>query len=57
MTRAAGLGVRVERQLYSQARNHCASNAAILENTIQHVQERVIPVPRQDMDGFQFAFG
>ena len=25
--------------LYSQARNHCASNAAIFENTIQQIQE------------------
>ena len=32
-------GGSAERQLYSQARNHCASNSAIFENTIQHVQE------------------
>ena len=35
-TPAAG---SIERQSYSQARNHCASNAAIFENSIQHVQE------------------
>ena len=29
----------IERQSYSQARNRCASNAFIFENTIQHVQE------------------
>ena len=36
MTTAAG---SAERQFYSQAGNHCASNGAIFENTIQYVQE------------------
>ena len=35
-TPAAG---SIEKQSNSQARNHCASNAAIFENTIQHVHK------------------